>query len=128
VPIVGAKVASEWQTLAATSRDDLVAQATPYVRRALHWFAGEAGGLGLMVLHLLLTIIVTAILFATGETAAKGVRRFAHRLAEDRGEDSVILAGQAIRAVALGVVVTAIVQSAAAGLGLAIAGFRSRPC
>jgi len=74
------------------------------------------------VLHLLLTIIVTAILFATGETAAKGVRRFAHRLAEDRGEDSVILAGQAIRAVALGVVVTAIVQSAAAGLGLAIAG------
>jgi predicted PurR-regulated permease PerM len=122
VPIVGPKVASEWQTLAATSREDLVAQATPYVRRALHWFAGEAGGLGLMVLHLLLTIIVTAILFATGETAAKGVRRFAHRLAEDRGEDSVILAGQAIRAVALGVVVTAIVQSAAAGLGLAIAG------
>jgi predicted PurR-regulated permease PerM len=35
---------------------------------------------------------------------------------------SVVLAGQAIRAVALGVVVTAIVQSAAAGIGLAVVG------
>ena len=34
----------------------------------------------------------------------------------------MILAGQAIRAVALGVVVTAIVQTAAAGLGLVISG------
>jgi predicted PurR-regulated permease PerM len=34
----------------------------------------------------------------------------------------VVLAGQAIRAVALGVVVTAIVQSTAAGIGLAVSG------
>jgi predicted PurR-regulated permease PerM len=34
-----------------------------------------------------------------------------------------VLAGQAIRAVALGVVVTALVQSAAAGIGLVIVGF-----
>ncbi|MGH2361944.1 MAG: AI-2E family transporter, partial [bacterium] len=69
-----------------------------------------------------LTVIVTAILYSTGETAARGVRRFARRLADDRGENSVILAGQAIRAVALGVVVTALVQSALAGIGLAVAG------
>jgi predicted PurR-regulated permease PerM len=34
----------------------------------------------------------------------------------------VVLAGQAIRAVALGVVVTAVVQSTLAGIGLAVAG------
>ncbi len=33
-----------------------------------------------------------------------------------------MLAGQAVRAVALGVVVTALVQSAASGIGLAIVG------
>jgi predicted PurR-regulated permease PerM len=44
------------------------------------------------------------------------------RLADDRGESSVVLAGQAIRAVALGVVVTAVVQSTLAGIGLAVAG------
>src|SRR4029077_7800938 len=62
------------------------------------------------------------IVYATGEPAARGVRRFARRLAADRGDDSVVLAGQAIRAVALGVIVTAIVQSAAAGIGLAASG------
>jgi predicted PurR-regulated permease PerM len=87
------------------------------------WLASQAGGLGRLLLHFLLTVVITAILYATGETAARGVRRFAHRLAGDRGEESVVLAGQAIRAVALGVVVTALVQSAAAGIGLLVVGF-----
>jgi predicted PurR-regulated permease PerM len=75
-----------------------------------------------MLLHFLLTVVVTAILYATGETAAMGVRRFGRRLAGEQGENSVILSGQAIRAVALGVVVTAIVQTTAAGIGLAVSG------
>jgi predicted PurR-regulated permease PerM len=50
------------------------------------------------------------------------VIRFGRRLAGDRGESVVLLAGQAIRAVALGVVVTALVQSAASGIGLAVCG------
>lgn len=122
VPLVGPKLALEWQQLAATSHEDLAAQAAPYVRTVLQWFAGQAGGFGLLLLHLILTVVVTVILYATGETAARGVRRFARRLAADRGENSVILAGQAVRAVALGVVVTAIVQSLAAGIGLAASG------
>jgi predicted PurR-regulated permease PerM len=122
VPLVGSKVAREWRQLAASGSEELAARAAPYVRTALAWFAGQAGSFGLMLLHFLLTIVVIAILYATGETAARGVRRFGRRLAGDRGENSVILSGQAIRAVALGVVVTAIAQSAAAGLGLVVSG------
>jgi predicted PurR-regulated permease PerM len=122
VPLVGSKIATEWRQLAATPSEELVARATPYVRTAVRWFAGQAGGFALMLLHFLLIVVVTAILYATGESAAKGVRRFARRLAAERGDNSVVLAGQAIRAVALGVVVTAIVQSAAAGIGLAVSG------
>ena len=48
--------------------------------------------------------------------------RFARRLGGDEGGRVVILAGQAVRAVALGVVVTALAQAALAGIGLAIAG------
>src|SRR5262249_60841684 len=44
------------------------------------------------------------------------------RLAGKRGEQSVQLAAQAIRGVALGVVVTALIQSAIGGLGLVFAG------
>ena len=49
-------------------------------------------------------------------------RRFGRRLAAERGESSVVLAGQAIRAVALGVGVTAVVQTVLGGVGLAVAG------
>jgi predicted PurR-regulated permease PerM len=122
LPLVGEKLATEWAKLAAASREDLTTQAVPYVRTALQWFAGQAGGVGLTLLHFLLTVVMTAILYANGETAAMGARRFGRRLADDRGESSVVLAGQAIRAVALGIVVTAIVQSIAAGIGLALCG------
>jgi len=73
-------------------------------------------------MQFLLTVAIAAILFATGETVAEGVRRFGRRLAGVHGENSVILAGQAIRGVALGVVVTAFVQAALGGIGLAVAG------
>jgi predicted PurR-regulated permease PerM len=122
IPLVGSRLLRRWQQLATTGREELATQAAPYVLAGVHWLAGQAGGFGLVMLHFLLTILITAILYSTGETAARGVRRFARRLAGGRGEDSVVLAGQAIRAVALGVVVTALIQSAAAGIGLAVVG------
>jgi predicted PurR-regulated permease PerM len=122
VPLAGERIAREWRQLAATPSEDLVKRATPYARQAVQWFAAQAGGFGLMLLQFLLIVVITAVLYSMGETAARGVRRFARRLAEDRGESSVVLAGQAIRAVALGVVVTALAQSTAAGIGLAVAG------
>ena len=45
-------------------------------------------------------------------------------MAGDRGEKAVYLAGQAIRSVALGVVVTAVAQSIIGGVGLAVAGVK----
>ncbi len=48
---------------------------------------------------------------------AYGFRYFATRLAAKRGDAAVLLAGQAIRAVALGVVVTALVQAVLGGIG-----------
>ena len=122
VPVIGAKLTDEWRQLAASSREELVAQATPYAIAAGSWFAGQIGSLGLLVLQFLLTLVITALLYAGGEQAADGVVRFARRLATDRGEQAVILAGQAIRAVALGIVVTAVVQSVLSGIGLAVCG------
>ena len=61
-------------------------------------------------------------MYATGESAVAGVKAFFRRLAGPKGEAMVDLAGGAIRAVAMGVVVTAVAQSLFAGLGLLIAG------
>ena len=76
----------------------------------------------MMVVQFLLIVALSAVLYANGESAAAGARRFGFRLAGERGESSIVLAGQAIRGVALGVGVTAIVQTVLGGIGLAIAG------
>ena len=85
------------------------------------------GNVGLLLVHFLLTVIFTAILYSNGETAAHAADRFARRLAGAQGANAVELAAQAVRAVALGVVVTAILQAFLSGVGLAIAGVPLAP-
>ena len=75
-----------------------------------------------MLVQFLLIVAVSAVLYSGGEEAADMVRMFGRRLAGDRGEASMVLAGQAIRSVALGVGVTAVVQTLLGGVGLVIAG------
>ncbi|HTF34175.1 MAG TPA: AI-2E family transporter YdiK [Myxococcota bacterium] len=122
LPVVGAKLAGRWRQLTAGGPDELSTRLSPYVRTIVLWFVGQVGSIGLLVVQFLLTVIIAAILYANGETVARGTDRFARRLAGPQGENGVHLAAQAIRGVALGVVVTAILQSSLAGIGLAIAG------
>ncbi len=119
---LGPRIARTWTDLSQADPGALAAKLEPYVGSAVRWFAAQAGSFGALVLHFLLMLIISTILYAKGDAAARGVVLFAHRLAGQKGVSSVVLAGQAIRAVALGVIVTALIQSAASGLGLAIAG------
>jgi len=122
LPLIGPKLAAEWQAIAALGAGALQARIAPYAKSIATWFLSKAGTLAAFFLHLLLTAIISAILYYKGEAAAAGVRAFARRLAGSRGEQAITLAGQAIRAVALGVVVTAVVQALLGGIGLAVAG------
>lgn len=122
IPVVGAGIAERWTSIAAAGKEGLIAQLTPYMADAAKWMAGAFGSVGMLGIEFLLTVLIAAILYAQGEAARDGVIRFGRRLAGDRGENVVMLAGQAIRAVALGVVVTALVQTVLAGIGLAVAG------
>ena len=122
VPVVGAKLAAWWQQVGSAGGRELLAHLAPFGQTLARWFVGQVGGVGLLLVQFVLTVIIAAILYANGETAARGADRCARRLAGARGEQSLQLAAQAIRGVALGVVVTAIVQSGLAGIGLAIAG------
>ncbi len=122
LPLVGERIAGEWQKLSSARREDLAARVTPYLKDIFRWVIGQAGSLGILFVQFLLTLAVSAVLYARGEAAGAGVLAFARRLAGERGERVAVLSAQAIRAVALGVVVTALVQSAFGGIGLAITG------
>lgn len=122
IPLAGGRLAERWQELTALSNEELSTQLTPYARKAIRWFMAKAGSIAAVMLQFLVTVIIAAIMYAKGETAASGVRSFARRLAGHQGEDAVVLAGKAIKGVALGIVITALVQSAIGGIGLFITG------
>jgi predicted PurR-regulated permease PerM len=122
VPLVGARIATAWDDLAVAGTKALLAQLSPYTRDAYGWLLGHLGSFGAAFVQFLLAAGIAGILYSRGEIAAGGLRRFGRRLGGDRGDEVVILAGKSVRAVALGVVVTALVQSILGGLGLAIAG------
>src|SRR6516162_5821255 len=122
VPLFGDRAAQFWESVAASGVEPLVARAAPYAGDAASWFVAALGGLGIVFVQFLLTVVIAGIMYLTGERAAAAAQRFGYRLAGERGEQSVLLAGQAIRSVALGVVVTAMAQSVLGGIGIALAG------
>ena len=122
IPLLGKPAADTWARLTSAGAPELMSKLKPYAGQLTQWFAAAAGNLGSMLFQFLLTTAVAAVMYAGGEKAAAYLVLFGRRLAGDRGEKAVHLAGQAIRSVALGVVVTALAQSVIGGIGLAVVG------
>jgi len=122
LPLVGDTLGGLWHRVAVDGFGPIVSMIQPYFGSSLRWVASQAGSLGLIGMQFMITVAISAILYLYGEQAARGVRGFALRLAGTQGDQVVTLAGQAIRGVALGLVVTAMVQSALGGLGLLLVG------
>ena len=122
IPFVGEKITTAWTELIAGGANGFMDHVAPYAASTGKWVLSQFGGLGGMLIQFLLVVTISAILYASGEDAAKMIRSFGRRLAGERGEGAMVLAGQAIRAVALGVGVTAVVQTVLGGVGLVIAG------
>jgi predicted PurR-regulated permease PerM len=122
IPFAGDRLTAEWQALAAGGPEAFAEKVQPYARSVAAWVVAVTGGFGGVFLHFLLTVILSAVLYSRGELAASGVMAFARRIASVRGEQAVVLAGQSVQSVALGVVVTALVQTALVGLGLWVCG------
>ncbi|WP_312466580.1 AI-2E family transporter YdiK [Pseudescherichia sp.] len=122
VPLVGHNLYLGWYNLLDMGGSAIMAKVRPYLGATTTWFVGQAAHIGRFMMHCALMLLFSALLFWRGERVAQGIRHFATRLAGRRGDTAVLLAAQAIRAVALGVVVTALVQAVLGGIGLAISG------
>ena len=127
IPFGGPRLAAEWTRIVAMNPEERRATLTPHLQKAFQWFASKAGSVGAMLLQFLLTTIISAIVLANGEVVRDGIQRFARRLAGQQGHDVTVRAAQAIRGVVLGVVVTALIQTAIGGAGLAITGIPAAP-
>ena len=110
LPLVGPRIAQKWQSVVSLHPTDLADRAAPYLADIGRWLIAQAGSLLTLFVQLLLTVAIS------------GVLAFARRLPGVEGERAARLSGQAVRAIALGIVVTALVQAVVGGIGLAVTG------
>jgi predicted PurR-regulated permease PerM len=122
LPAVGTMLADLWRQLVDAGAGGLLQRMTPYAGNLTRWFVSEVGSLGFLIVQFLLTAGVAAVMYHDGEAWAHTLLRVGERLGGERGRHIVELAGNAVRGVALGVGVTALVQSVLGGIALKIAG------
>jgi predicted PurR-regulated permease PerM len=73
------------------------------------------------MLQIVLSLLIAFFLFRDGEAAANRLSAAIHRIAGERGDHLLDLAGLTVRAVVYGVLGTALVQGVVAAIGFAIA-------
>ncbi|HCM7228887.1 TPA: AI-2E family transporter YdiK [Klebsiella aerogenes] len=125
IPLVGSKLYAKWHADSVGGVQPLLAKVEPYLARALPVVLGKLVRVGSLLGHVILMLVFSGILYARGEHVVGGLRHFAYRLGNQRGDNAVVLAGRTIKAVAMGIVVTALVQSALGGVGLAVCGIHN---
>ncbi len=118
----GRQLADQWREAAAQPPDHWATAVKPYLGNVARWLSQHVGTLGSIAVDFVLTLILVVVLYLYGEGLARWTLRLAKRVGGARGAESVVLAGQTIRAIAAGVVITALVQAILSGLGLWIAG------
>jgi predicted PurR-regulated permease PerM len=118
----GAQLVAQWQKAIAETPAHWTEISKPYIGQSALWVTKHVGTIGGLTLEFIMTLVLVVVLYTHGEEVALLIRRLARRVGGSRGEDSVVLASQAMRAIAAGVVLTALVEAALSGLGLWVVG------
>ncbi|MEW9585986.1 AI-2E family transporter [Paraburkholderia sp. DGU8] len=121
IPLVGSNIVAFWAHL-TSSDSELIAQLRTLAAPAGKWILAAAlavtHGLGLLALS-----IVLALFFYTGgEGAAAWLNAGMRRIAGERAEYLLALAGSTVKGVVYGILGTALVQGVLAGFGCWVAG------
>lgn len=121
LPAIGPWLAQVWRE-GASGYAGLGARFGPMVKANGLWLLGQVGAVGELLLQFLLVVVFALVFYLNGEALDQMTRRLAERLGGEQALQARDQARQAIRAVALGVVLTAFLQAGLALLGLLIAG------
>lgn len=121
IPLVGSSIESFWERV-TSSNSEMVAQLRGLAAPAGKWILAAAlavtHGLGLLAL----SIILTFFFYTGGEGAAAWLNAGMRRIAGERADYLLALAGSTVKGVVYGILGTALVQGVLAGFGCWIAG------
>jgi predicted PurR-regulated permease PerM len=121
VPVLGPAVLDRWEHL-LEDRTVMVAEVSRVVEAGRLWLLqmGLTAGKGL--LHLLLSILITFVLYLNGEAVVARLRSGAQRLAGSEAERLLRVAHRTMAGVIYGVLGTALIQAGLIGVGMWVAG------
>ncbi len=117
---MGGSITEHWKALASDSQQ-LIAELRNLVAPAGSLLLSGSLSLGRGLVELTISIIIAFFIYRDGIPLAERTRSAARRLAGDRGDRLLELAGATVRSVVYGILGTAIVQGVVAGIGFFIA-------
>lgn len=120
IPMFGNELYQKWQSIIDNNGSELIQAFKPYIGTVISWTISQLTNISIFIFHCSIMIIFSGLLYFHGEKIKKHAYNIAHRLSKQHGESTLTLAGQSIRAVALGVVVTAVTLSLIGGLSLVL--------
>ncbi len=121
VPLIGSHIADYWNYLNESSSVRLqeLARLLPAAKTIAIW---GGGALAAGIFEISLSLLTAFFFYRDGHAAANQIHTTLHRIAGERGDRLLDLAGATIRAVVYGVLGTALLQGVIAAIGFAIAG------
>jgi len=120
-PLIGEPIYQFWQ-LASTNLQAALAKIAPQLRAVGSSLLDIAADAGTGAIQFVIGLIVAGFLFLLAPALVDAMKQFSRRLASQKGETFVQIAGATIRAVARGVIGVAALQAFLIGIGLVTAG------
>ena len=120
-PVIGEQIFDAW-LLASTNLRALVIEVAPHFKPLGASLLIAAGSVGITLLKFIVALVVSGFLLIPGPSLVRSVKNILGRVAAERGEEFVDLAGATIRNISRGIIGIAIVQALLAGIGLLFAG------
>jgi predicted PurR-regulated permease PerM len=121
LPVVGPDAATYWDSLAHDSAKFAEA-ASQYVTPLRNWLLQEGVAFGQGVIELCLSIFIAFFIYRDGAAMGPRVAAATRRFAGARAKPLIETAGATTRGVVYGILGTALLQGALAGIGLYLAG------
>jgi predicted PurR-regulated permease PerM len=118
LPVVGERLAQLWDK-AMSAEGGIRALLEPSLRQI---FVGAAAALAGSVLQIILSLVVAALFWVSGDVLAARLHAFLRKLCGETAAAELDVAAGAVRGVAYGVVWTAAIQAVVIAIGLVVAG------
>ena len=120
-PVIGAPLKNVW-VLASRDIVDVLRRFSPQIKAVLPGVLSGSAAVGMTILQLLLSIVLSGAILANAQAAYEVTRSLANRLFGERGPEFQQLIGATVRSVTFGILGVALIQAVFATLGFLVVG------